>query len=229
MVLQNAHASSRFTRPRPDPVRIAGISGTLALNLVALLLLLVPISQTALRMPSQGPAIPISWIETPPPPPAPPPAEVPVIQPRPVPVSQPRTITAPEPTPAIVEPAIVEHGELPATAVAAPDPGTHSGSAIETGPSGPGMRLEYAHATPPPYPGAAIRGNLQGTVLLEVLVGEDGRPIDVRIHGSSGHRMLDAAARRHVLREWTFRPAVRDGRPVQAIGIVPIDFHLDRN
>ena len=28
MVLQNAHASSRFTRPRPDPVRIAGISGT---------------------------------------------------------------------------------------------------------------------------------------------------------------------------------------------------------
>ena len=66
-------------------------------------------------------------------------------------------------------------------------------------------------------------------MLLEVLVGEDGRPIDVRIHGSSGHRMLDAAARRHVLREWSFRPAVRDGRPVQAIGIVPIDFHLDRN
>jgi protein TonB len=61
-----------------------------------------------------------------------------------------------------------------------------------------------------------------------VLVDVDGRPLEVTIQRSSGNRDLDAAARRQVLRKWTFRPAMKDGRAVQAIGIVPIDFNLDR-
>ncbi len=43
-----------------------------------------------------------------------------------------------------------------------------------------------------------------------------------------GYRELDEAARRHVLRRWRFQPAMRDGRAVQAIGLVPIEFSLDR-
>ena len=74
----------------------------------------------------------------------------------------------------------------------------------------------------------AIADSLEGVVLLRVLVGADGKPVEVTIEKSSGHRVLDREAQRHVLRTWTFRPATRDGQPVQAIGIVPIDFNLSR-
>ena len=234
MVPQYAHASSRlqppsprFRRPHPDPLRIAGISGTLVLNVVALLLLLVPMSQGTL-VPADGPPVPIRWIEDAPLPPPPPPVEAEVVQPRPVPPVQRRPVVEPRPAPAAIEPVIVAQGEIPAPPVIESQPGAPAGTGIEAGPVQAGMHLEYARATPPPYPGPAIRGNLQGTVLLEVLVDVDGRPVEVRIHSSSGHRVLDAAARRHVLREWSFRPAMQAGGPVQAIGIVPIEFSLDR-
>jgi protein TonB len=88
------------------------------------------------------------------------------------------------------------------------------------------MRLEYARTPAPAYPPDAARRGLEGVVMLQVLVDVDGRPLEVHIHRSSGHRILDQAAARHVLRHWTFRPAVKDGVPVQAIGIVPIEFTL---
>lgn len=232
MVPQHAHATSspqpsRFAFPSPDPVRIAGISGTLVLNMVALALLLVPVGQ-AVMAPTDGPPVPIRWIEDAPQPPPPPPVEVEVVQPRaPAPVAR-QPVATPRPDPAAIEPVPIATGELQPTPVPAGDPGPQAGSGTGHGPVHAGMRLEYARATPPPYPGAAIRGNLEGTVMLEVLVDVDGRPVDVRIHASSGHRVLDAAARSHVLREWSFRPAMRDGQPVQAIGIIPIDFRLDR-
>ena len=91
-----------------------------------------------------------------------------------------------------------------------------------------GAHLEYEIAPPPPYPVDAIRNSLTGTVMLRVLVDVDGKPIDVRIERSSGHRVLDVAARKHVLAKWRFRPAMQDGRTVQAIGLIPVDFHLDR-
>jgi periplasmic protein TonB len=72
-----------------------------------------------------------------------------------------------------------------------------------------------------------MRSGLMGVVELEILVGVDGRPIDVRIVRSSGHRVLDQAARRTVLSKWTFVPAMRDGRAVEAIGRVPVEFRLD--
>ncbi|HJW45766.1 MAG TPA: energy transducer TonB, partial [Lysobacter sp.] len=91
-----------------------------------------------------------------------------------------------------------------------------------------GAHLEYEIAPPPPYPVYAIRNSLTGTVMLRVLVDVDGKPIDVRIERSSGHRVLDVAARKHVLAKWRFRPAMQDGRTVQAIGLIPVDFHFER-
>ncbi len=66
----------------------------------------------------------------------------------------------------------------------------------------------------------------EGTVLLQVLVDSDGRPLDVQVQSSSGNRSLDEAARKHVLKRWMFRPAMQDGRAVQAIGLVPVAFSL---
>ena len=69
---------------------------------------------------------------------------------------------------------------------------------------------------------------LAGTVLLQVLVDVDGRPLDVTIARSSGHRELDEAARLQVLKRWSFQPATRDDTPIQAVGLVPVEFNLRR-
>ena len=40
-------------------------------------------------------------------------------------------------------------------------------------------------------------------------------------------RLLDQAARRTVLSKWTFVPAMRDGRAVEALGRLPIEFRVE--
>ena len=106
------------------------------------------------------------------------------------------------------------------------DTPTTDATPVQTGPV-TGMSLEYASAPAPSYPRGALREGITGTVLLEVLVDVDGSPLKVTIHRSSGNRGLDRAAQLQVLKHWRFRPASRNGMPVQAIGIVPIDFKLN--
>ncbi|MCW0416120.1 hypothetical protein NB689_001874 [Xanthomonas sacchari] len=65
-------------------------------------------------------------------------------------------------------------------------------------------------------------------MLLRVLVGTDGQPLQVTVEKSSGHRVLDQAARDQVLKRWAFKPALQNGTPVQAYGLVPVDFSMDR-
>ncbi|QYF40863.1 hypothetical protein HZS92_02971 [Xanthomonas citri pv. citri] len=98
-----------------------------------------------------------------------------------------------------------------------------------TAPSGPieAGRLQYLSSPAPSYPAAALRAGQQGTVLLRVLVGTDGRPAEVSVQTSSGHRMLDLAARSQVLRNWRFQPAMQNGQAVQAYGLVPVSFSLN--
>lgn len=107
------------------------------------------------------------------------------------------------------------------------------GGGDDTGPVGQGevltgAVLQYASAPPPAYPREALRAGTSGTVVLEVLVGVDGRPLRADVLSSSGHRALDQAARRQVLARWMFKPALMAGVPVQAIGHVPVEFRLDR-
>lgn len=224
MVLQQTRSVPK-AQPRLDPNRILGISSTLALNVLALSFLLAPItipSPPAVVEPQPGlevvPIVPIQRV-TPPP-------EVEVVQRRTPP--QPTQRTIPTAPPAIDVPVIVDAG-IPATETLDDTP-VASEVAPTIEPSGPltGMQLEYVKATPPPYPRVAITDGVEGVVLLRVLVGIDGKPVEVSIEKSSGHRVLDREAQRHVLRNWTFRPATSNGRPVQAVGLVPIDFNLDR-
>jgi protein TonB len=88
--------------------------------------------------------------------------------------------------------------------------------------------LAYLDAPQPTYPAIAMRKGWQGVVLLRVRVGADGRPVSVEVARSSGHAVLDAAARRQVLARWRFQPALRDGVAVEAIGLVPLAFTLGR-
>ena len=215
------HAIQHASRPHPDAKRIAGIAAALAFNAALLLLLLVPMSAPP---PIAIEDVPYRWVlpelKKPDPPP---PIQVPVTRPQtpaPQTVTQPQTVTPP------VEQVVVEQGSLQADPAMETPAATANAIPANTGPL-PGVRLEYADAPPPPYPRDALREGIQGTVLLQVLVDTDGRPLEVRIQQSSGHRQLDDAARRHVLKHWRFRPAIKDGQAVQAWGLVPIDFNLD--
>ena len=55
----------------------------------------------------------------------------------------------------------------------------------------------------------------------------DGTCADVGIVQSSGHAVLDEAAVRAV-REWRFKPAVRDGIPVAARQTIRFTFRLEK-
>lgn len=210
---------------RLDVTRISAEAGAIAINGVALLLLLAPVS---IYMPPKAERIDELVVIplTPEKPPAP------FDPPKKVDVSKPRIV----PTTTTVIPQKVEVQPLP---LVDPQPGDISidpvqVAKIDTGRSDAiteplaGAHLEYEIAPPPPYPIDAIRNSLTGTVMLRVLVDVDGKPIEVTIERSSGHRVLDAVARKQVLAKWRFRPAMQDGRTVQAIGVVPVVFNLDQ-
>lgn len=224
MVLQHAHPFSGVSFPKLDLARVAAGAGAIALNVAVLLLLLVPAGLPDVVAPADRGIIVVPVIER----------TVPPVPPIPVPVAVPtrpttpaiRTQAPPEVAPPVADQIVVEDGALPADEILAP---ANDGVATDIAPpAGPvaGMRLEYAKAPAPPYPREALRAGLQGTVLLQVLVDVDGRPLRVEVQKSSGHRELDDAARKFVLRHWTFRPATQGGHPVQAIGIVPIAYDL---
>ncbi|MBI2984080.1 MAG: energy transducer TonB [Candidatus Kerfeldbacteria bacterium] len=63
----------------------------------------------------------------------------------------------------------------------------------------------------PVYPDIAREAQVEGTVLLRVLVGKNGRVIEVHIDHSIP--MLDQAAV-EAARKWVFKPALNNNRPV---------------
>lgn len=215
---------------RPDPARIAGMAAAISINIAALMLLLVPVSPPA-GAPAKDPVVEPFWVTHEASPPPPPPPIVPVSQPQPrVPAPVlPQRVAQPQPQIETNTPAPVLDG----TEYTPPQTIVETATATDAGPQTPpgpqvATRLEYASAPAPAYPRDAIMDGLQGTVYLKVLVDVDGTPLSVEIQRSSGHRKLDDAARRQVLKKWKFRPAMQDGRAIQVYGIVPVDFSLSR-
>jgi protein TonB len=222
------HANAVHARAiHPEANRVAGYTLAIGFNALLLMLLLVPMTAPPdwTRPASEGPRI--SWY---PPDPLPATVQPPVLPVQPPQArQQPPATIAPPVAPAAVAvespPVLVEGGNE----LAPPVPVQAEGPVAISPPGGPvaGVRLEYLRAPAPVYPRAAARAGFEGTVLLEVLVDTDGRPLRVTVRDSSGHRRLDAAARDQVLQQWRFRPAMRNGQAVQAIGLVPVNFRLD--
>ncbi|TAK08863.1 MAG: energy transducer TonB, partial [Rhizorhabdus sp.] len=78
---------------------------------------------------------------------------------------------------------------------------------------------------PPRYPLESRRRKEQGTVLLRLLIGTDGRVAQISIAQSSGFERLDQAALQ-AARSWRWQPMIRDGQPVEVRGVMPIPFVL---
>jgi TonB family protein len=82
---------------------------------------------------------------------------------------------------------------------------------------------EAVTKVPPEYPPAARDAKIEGTVLLQALVGKDGRVSDTKIVKSIPG--LDEAAAACV-RQWVFKPARAKGEPVAVWVAVPVRFSL---
>ncbi|QJD68243.1 energy transducer TonB [Xanthomonas campestris pv. badrii] len=208
-----------------DASRVLAMSTAVALHLLAGGLLLIPLSYRAVPQPAPEPrwVMPIT-IETPPEPPKVIPVEVKFTPKTHVPSTP---VTVQVKTPVISEAPAVDTASVALPAAA--DPVGETAPVATTPSSGPveAGQLQYLSSPAPSYPVAALRAGQQGTVMLRVLVGTDGRPAEVSVQTSSGHRALDLAARSQVLRSWRFQPAMQNGQAVQAYGLVPVSFSLN--
>lgn len=207
---------------RPELPRVLAIAAAIAVHAFAFLLLLIPLSTPMLQVRIAPDKPDVTFIEP----------EKKIIE-KPVQVEAAKPVPA-KPVPARTTPAVVPETAPPVIveggSVAATSTPTEAVTATEMGPVSAGpisvSSLAYVSAPPPPYPRDAVRDGAQGTVLLKILVDVDGTPLQVVVQESSGNRSLDRTARDHVLKHWRFQPAMRDGRQVQAYGLVPINFTM---
>ena len=110
--------------------------------------------------------------------------------------------------------------ELPAPPIAPPAPAAPPAIADSAAPV-PIIRPA------PRYPPEALRRNVGGSVRVLATVAPDGSVERMELAEGSGNRDLDRAAMEAV-RRWRFQPATRNGQPVTATVIVPLEFNPGR-
>jgi len=199
--------------------RSSAISATLALHALATLAILAPPAFVIVQKAQETPVQAVTIKHEEPPPPPPPPRPEPVQHKPKVPVV--RTPAPPKPEPVRTDPVVTAETPMSYPAVADPAPVAEPAAAADTAPSAPG----YGSMKAVPYPRIAVTQRMEGTVILRVLVGADGVPQEIQIDKSSGHVVLDRAARDAVMK-WRFEPGTRNGEPFAAYGLVPIAFKL---
>jgi protein TonB len=133
----------------------------------------------------------------------------------------------------LVQPTVIP-GTEPAAAAAAPGPPKPAGAEapggeadlpVEAGGGIVSPVLIESSGVKPVYPEEALRAGLEGLVVLEGIVDERGRVgHDIKVVRSLGHGFDEAAVA--AVRQWRFRPATRDGKPIKVRRIFPILFRL---
>jgi len=111
-----------------------------------------------------------------------------------------------------------------------------SGDPLPAPPVPPAPRKEPVHVggdirppqkvkdVPPRYPVIAQASRVQGVVILEAVIGEDGTVQNVRVLRSKP--LLDDAAVEAV-RQWRFTPTLLNGQPVPVVMTVTVAFTLN--
>jgi TonB family C-terminal domain len=203
-------------RPHPEAARVVALSAAIALNLAALLILTRPLAPQVLALVHKLATVPqVVLIEPPPKVPLPPAIDLkPLPHPPAAPVHvQPR----PSAVPPVATPSV--EGTQPMPTVAPP-------SATPAGTATPVEATLAYRSAPLQFPAQALRLRMQGTVLLRVLVDENGAPVQVEVEHGSGYAVLDRSAREQVLAHWRFQPAMVNGHAVRTWARVPVSFVL---
>lgn len=165
----------------------------------------------------------IDWID----PIEPPPPNEPVHQPK-----GPSTVRAitPRPQPIPDDPIILPQPINP-------DPGPLVGPSVDPVPTPTppqrvvSVRRDSQLLTPgeeirPPYPDSKLAAGEEALLKLRLTIDEQGRVVAVEPIGRVDGVFL-AAARRHLLAHWRYRPATEDGHPVTSSIVITLRFQLD--
>ncbi|WP_114241298.1 energy transducer TonB [Dyella sp. C9] len=214
-------AVPRHAHAHPDAARIAALSGAIAINLIALVAVMRPMAPQWIEQAQHIVQTQVRWLTPQEEAPAPPAIELkPLVQPKaaPHPHVQPQPVAPPVATPTD-EGRMAAPPAAPTQATPAPDVATPTAPVEAT--------LAY-RAVPLKYPVQALHARMEGTVVLRVLVDEQGTPQDVTVEQSSGYAVLDRSAREQVLHGWKFQPATVSGKPVRAWARVPVSFNLNQ-
>jgi protein TonB len=81
------------------------------------------------------------------------------------------------------------------------------------------------HRVDPEYPALAVHSRMEGVVILEAIVDEEGRVESVRVLRSPG--VFDQAAL-NAVRQWRYSPVLLNGKPEKFILTVVVSFNLTR-
>jgi TonB family protein len=76
----------------------------------------------------------------------------------------------------------------------------------------------------PEYSEEARKAKYQGTCVLSVIVGPDGLAHDIKVTNTLGLGLDEKAI--EAVRKWRFEPAMKDGKPVNVLISVQVNFRL---
>ena len=109
----------------------------------------------------------------------------------------------------------------PVTRPSAPPPTTAGSQPVASEAGSHVQPAQYLSGFKPVFPTAADNARVQGQVVVEAIVGLDGKVKDAKV--ISGHPLLREAALRAV-RSWTFKPATINGIAVEAPTRAEVNF-----
>jgi periplasmic protein TonB len=144
------------------------------------------------------------------------------------PLEEPQRV-APEPEPAITEPFDVPPSLVDGVAFGddslvhdpVPPPPPRDQERVRVG--GAIARPERVHYVAPIYPAVARAAHIEGTVILEAVIGTDGSVQELRVLRPVPF-LSDAAL--EAVREWLFTPTRLNGEPVPVVMTVTVTFTL---
>jgi TonB family protein len=110
--------------------------------------------------------------------------------------------------------------EMLQAAALAQGKGVLSQAALET-PDGT-LPPRIMESTPAPYPESAVASGMAGRVVLMVLVRRDGSVGDASVSRGLAHALDESALR--TVRDWKFVPAMRNGKAVEVVLEVEVEF-----
>lgn len=91
-------------------------------------------------------------------------------------------------------------------------------------PGGYDIEPVVVYKVDPEYPPKAVERSVRGEVILKILVRKDGSTEVLGVLKSLPYGCVEAAVR--AANQWRFKPALKDGEPVEVVGIIEVEFDL---
>jgi TonB family protein len=86
--------------------------------------------------------------------------------------------------------------------------------------------ISYNATVPPHYPADSVKHHEQGMVILNVLVGTDGKVRAVKVNPTTQASPSLIKAASDAVTQWHFYPAIKNGKPVAGYARVPVKFAM---